>query len=95
MSTAIGFFPLMSERTRSENAAVQEIARLGMSANMIDADARVLPPGKLYTIYSTSDVLGSLPADYETVVRRAALWAGVDEDYICGVVERFERRFVT
>ncbi|KAI0638164.1 hypothetical protein C8Q77DRAFT_1153833 [Trametes polyzona] len=32
------------------------------------------------------------PPDLELVVARAARWAGVDEDYVLGVVERFERR---
>jgi len=88
----------MRESTPPESRAGQEIAhrkRPELTANPINADERVLRPGESYTIHSTSDVLGSLPADYETVVRRAAHWTGVDEDYVCGVVERFERRFVT
>ncbi|KAH9951607.1 hypothetical protein B0H21DRAFT_775794 [Amylocystis lapponica] len=65
-----------------------------LSANVIEAGDRAMRPGECYNIYSTADVLGSVPADYEAVVRRAGHWAGVDEDYVCGVVERFERRFV-
>ncbi|KAI0686432.1 hypothetical protein BC835DRAFT_1288082 [Cytidiella melzeri] len=51
-----------------------------------------LRPGQSYRIYHTSDILGSLPEDYEFFVARVAKWAGVDERCICGVVERFERR---
>ena len=69
--------------------------RPAMSANTINEDERVLRPGTSYTIHNTSDLLGSLPHDYEMVIKRAAQWAGVDEDYICGVVERFERRLVS
>ncbi|KAF7793654.1 hypothetical protein EIP86_004769 [Pleurotus ostreatoroseus] len=53
-----------------------------------------LRPGQAYAIYNTQDVLGALPADLERVVRRAARWAGVEEEYVCGVVERYERRLV-
>lgn len=51
-----------------------------------------LRPGHAYAIYHTQDVLGALPEDYEVVVRRAARWAGVEEEYVCGVVERYEHR---
>ncbi|KAI0770859.1 hypothetical protein BC629DRAFT_1642210 [Irpex lacteus] len=51
-----------------------------------------LNPGQSYRIYHTSDILGALPGDYEFVVQRVAWWTGVDEEYVCGVVERYERR---
>lgn len=51
-------------------------------------------PGEGYTIYNTQDVLGTVPEDYALVVGRAARWTGVDEEYIYGVVERYERRLV-
>ena len=63
-----------------------------MTANAIDKDHAHLRPGEQYTIYHTQDILGSLPADLELVVERAAKWAGVDDDYVAAVVERLERR---
>ncbi len=64
----------------------------GMNANTIDDSADALRPGQKYPVYNTQDILGTVPEDLELVVARAASWAGVDEDYILGVVERFERR---
>ena len=45
-----------------------------------------------YTIYSGQDVLGALPEQLAIVVGSAARWAGVDEDEMCGMIERLERR---
>lgn len=64
-----------------------------MSAMQMDEDSTALRPGEAYTIYQTQDLLGSLSEDLETITRHAASWAGVDEDYISGVVERYEHRF--
>lgn len=63
-----------------------------MNASTIDDSADALRPGQNYPIYNTQDILGTVPEDLELVVVRAARWAGVDEDYVLGVVERFERR---
>ena len=51
-------------------------------------------PGEEYAIYNTQDILGSLPTDLELVISRAAKWAGVEDNYVCGAVERFERRLL-
>lgn len=51
-------------------------------------------PGQPYTIFNARDVLGTLPEEYELIVSRAALWAGVPEQYLFSVIERFERRVV-
>ena len=49
-------------------------------------------PGERYAMYSAQDVLGSLPEDYEHVVKRGEKWTGVGCEDLCAVVERFERR---
>ncbi len=59
---------------------------------MIAEGVDQLQPGEEYTIYNTQDILGSLPTDLELVISRAAKWAGVEDNYVCGAVERFERR---
>ena len=53
-----------------------------------------LRPGEEYAIYNTSDALGTLPPQYDAVIKRAARWCGVQDDYVAGVVERFERRLL-
>lgn len=63
-----------------------------MQATRVRESSTSTRPGQLYRIYNTRDVLGSLPEDYEKLLRHAASWAGVDEDYLQGVIERFERR---
>ncbi|KAI0650789.1 hypothetical protein C8Q79DRAFT_1007021 [Trametes meyenii] len=70
------------------------VSRPEMNANAIDDGLDVLRPGQNYHIYNTQDILGTVPPDLELVVNRAAKWAGVDDDYVLGVVERFERRLV-
>ncbi|OJT03792.1 RNA polymerase I-specific transcription initiation factor rrn7 [Trametes pubescens] len=81
--------PTDSERVGSAQA---DADYPGMNANTIDDSADALRPGQKYPVYNTQDILGTVPEDLELVVARAASWAGVDEDYILGVVERFERR---
>lgn len=51
-----------------------------------------LQPGESYTIYHSRDVLGNLPEEQALIITRSAKWVGVSDDYLCGVVERFERR---
>lgn len=63
-----------------------------MTATHPHESSSELRPGQAYAIYHTQDVLGALPEEYEAVVRRAALWAGVEEEYVCGMVERYEHR---
>lgn len=53
-----------------------------------------LRPGESYMIYNSRDVLGTRPKEMESVVHRGATWVGVDEAYVCGVVEKFERRLL-
>ncbi|KAI0677598.1 hypothetical protein C8Q78DRAFT_960540 [Trametes maxima] len=91
-------FPL-SERPpspspHSDTDDTTPAARHAMNANEIDDGSDVLRPGQNYHIYNTQDILGTVPPDLELVVNRAAKWAGVDDDYVLGVVERFERRLM-
>ena len=64
------------------------------TANEVHLGTDILGPGEQYTIHNTQDILGTLPRDMEIVISRAAKWAGVEEGYVAGVVERFERRVV-
>ncbi|KAH7921820.1 hypothetical protein BV22DRAFT_1106975 [Leucogyrophana mollusca] len=68
-------------------------ARALPSTRLNGDDQGVLRPGESYTIYNSRDVLGKLPEDYELVVERSAKWTGVSNDYLCGIVELYERRF--
>jgi RNA polymerase I-specific transcription initiation factor RRN7 len=53
-----------------------------------------LRPGERHVVYNSRDVGGSLPEEYEAIIGRAAIWAGVGDQYLCGVVEQFERRIM-
>ncbi|EIN10460.1 hypothetical protein PUNSTDRAFT_112312 [Punctularia strigosozonata HHB-11173 SS5] len=53
-----------------------------------------LRPGQGYRIQKASDRLGTVPEDYDRVLRRAGQWTGVDGDSVGVVIERFERRLV-
>ena len=63
-----------------------------LPATPLSATSTDLHPGQSYRIYHSSDILGTLPEEYEFLVRRVAKWTGVDEGYVCSVVERYERR---
>ncbi len=90
------YFPLTRHSSTPDEGVRSEVFEDSlpdaMSAVRIHENSSNLGPGNAYAIYHTQDVLGSLPEDYEKIVNRAATWAGVEEDYVCGVVERFERR---
>jgi len=58
------------------------------------SDTVDLRPGEAFKIFNARDVFGALPDDYQLVVNKAAGWAGVSEECMCAVVERFERRLV-
>jgi RNA polymerase I-specific transcription initiation factor RRN7 len=51
-------------------------------------------PGESYTIFNARDILGTLPEEYGLVISRAARWVGVSDEYLSGVIEKFERRVV-
>lgn len=59
-----------------------------------DGNMGILEPGEMYTIYDAKDVLGNLSGEVKMLVEKSAQWAGVDCDFVCGVVERYERRLV-
>ena len=94
------YFPLPSHTTPASSASPSPPTAPAappeppLPAQPPHETSTALRPGQAYAIYNTQDVLGALPADLERVVRRAARWAGVEEEYVCGVVERYERRLV-
>lgn len=65
----------------------------GLAATVInEGETDDLRPGESYTIYHSRDVLGNLPEEQALIITRSAKWVGVSDDYLCGVIERFERR---
>lgn len=88
------YFPLSTESgdARPEAIAPHSIVE-GLSATKINiGETTVLQPGESYTIYHSRDVLGNLPEEQALIITRSAKWVGVSDDYLCEVVERFERR---
>ncbi|KAJ3989701.1 hypothetical protein F5890DRAFT_1570321 [Lentinula detonsa] len=51
-----------------------------------------MAPGEKHTIFHSRDVFGSVPTEYEMLVRRGSNLVGIPEDYIDGLVEKYERR---
>ncbi|KAJ3869410.1 hypothetical protein EV359DRAFT_30132 [Lentinula novae-zelandiae] len=49
-------------------------------------------PGEKYTIFHSRDIFGSVPEEYEMLVRRGSNLVGIPEDYIDSLVEKYERR---
>ena len=93
--TAAEFFTLqpLPERTQTQvPPSPENPTSLELPAQSIPIDENAPLPGQDYKIYHATDLLGSLPADYELVLEQAAKWCGVDESYISAAVQRFERR---
>jgi len=91
------YFPIAAGAATENNNRHEEVPSYhevtAMRLNEDDAEKAVLP-GESYTIFDARDVLGTQPEEYEIVVRRASGWAGVEEEYMCRVVEKYERRVV-
>ncbi|KII95103.1 hypothetical protein PLICRDRAFT_202168 [Plicaturopsis crispa FD-325 SS-3] len=49
-------------------------------------------PGEAYIIYNSRDVSGTLPEEYERVLSRGARCVGVSNEYLAGVVQKYEHR---
>ena len=60
----------------------------------LETNVNKLRAGESYRVYNAQDVFGRLPDRYAIVLSRAACWAGVSEDELSEVIERFERRLV-
>lgn len=59
-----------------------------------DLEAKSLRPAENYAIWNSRDVFGTLAEDFGALLGRAAKRIRIGEDYLGGVVERYERRFV-
>ncbi|KAF8138412.1 hypothetical protein EV363DRAFT_1393864 [Boletus edulis] len=91
------YFPLASgtaDQTQGERPVLTGRGLLLTKMNDGE-DVDVLEPGEKYTIYDAKDVLGNLSGDLKMIIERSARWAGTDCDFVCGVVERYERRLAT
>ncbi|KZT12475.1 uncharacterized protein LAESUDRAFT_733156 [Laetiporus sulphureus 93-53] len=90
----IDSFPLERRSTRmaSEEASAQRSDLKPLRPTLISDDGMSLRPGQEIRIYKTQDAARPLPEQYETVIKRAAQWTGVPEDYVARLVENFERR---
>lgn len=100
---AIDFFPLdlKDMNSRPEKPQHPAVDPLTSQATLLadeddqdDEEEGDLRPGEKHAIYNTFDTLGTLPQQYDVVIKRAAHWCGVHDDYVAGVVERFERRLL-
>ncbi|KAI6163014.1 hypothetical protein EDD17DRAFT_1813860, partial [Pisolithus thermaeus] len=90
------YFPLSNENATEGHTVITNVPapKAGSPTKTDDRKPDDLQPGESYTIYHSGDVLGSLPSELDVIIQRACQWAGVSSDYICSVVERYERRLV-
>lgn len=87
------YFPLTNEG--KQGAAEKTLLTNVLPSIKVNRDQPgILRPGESYTIYHSEDILGNLVPDLDVFIERASRWAGVSGDYLCGVVERYERRLV-
>lgn len=71
----------------------------GLPAGILEGDiegitGKRLRPAEGYAIWNSRDVFGTLAEDYEIVLSRAAKWTRTGQEYLSGVLELYERRFV-
>ncbi|KIJ70044.1 hypothetical protein HYDPIDRAFT_79247 [Hydnomerulius pinastri MD-312] len=90
------YFPLANGIAEvTPTALMADLKVQGLSSTKVNDDnLGVIEPGESYTIYHSRDTLGNLSPELDLLVQRSAGWAGVDGDFLCGVVERYERRLV-
>ena len=69
-----------------------KLRRGGQLAMMADEESQELRPGEGYRVYRSRDVCGTMAEEHRVVIMRAARWVRVPEEYLAGVVERYERR---
>ncbi|KZT74365.1 hypothetical protein DAEQUDRAFT_660695 [Daedalea quercina L-15889] len=98
-NAAVDFFPLDLKKQETQKDMHQPpMAELAtMQATLLvdeDEEDDSLRPGEKFIIYNTLDSLGTLPQQYDAVIKRAAHWCGVHDDYVASVAERFERRLL-
>jgi RNA polymerase I-specific transcription initiation factor RRN7 len=91
-------FPI-GRRTWAARWAEGVSSRSGLPAGILEGDfegtgAKRLRPAEGHAIWNSRDVFGTLAEDYEAVLGRAAKWTRTGQEYLSGVVELYERRFV-
>jgi RNA polymerase I-specific transcription initiation factor RRN7 len=83
------YFPLRVNQATGQVPIATERPQRGLRVTeMQDGTQEVLRPGVGYTMRYSEE----LPDEYAAIVRRAASWAGVGEEYLCAVVGMYERR---
>lgn len=88
------YFPLTNEGCR-QRAVGEGLMTNALSSIKVNHDKPgILRPGESYTIHHSGDILGSLVPDLDMLIERASRWTGMRGDYLCSVVERYERRLV-
>ncbi|KAF9226549.1 hypothetical protein BS17DRAFT_794039 [Gyrodon lividus] len=88
------YFPLTNGITKVTGHTANLRDKLFSSMQENDGDFGMPEPGESYTIYHSQDILGNLSPELELLVQKSARWAGVDSDFLCGVVEGYERRLM-
>lgn len=90
------YFPLSNENVMRSQTVVTSgpVTKAGSPMKTNDSEPDILRPGESYTIYHSEDVLGNVPSELDVIIQRACRWAGVSSDYLCSVVEQYERRLV-
>jgi len=90
------YFPVGTNKATEVNIPREVPGKPKLPANLPnenDAEGAGYP-GEWYSILNGGDVLGTAAETYEQVVRRGSGWAGVDEEYMSRVVEKYEWRVV-
>jgi len=78
------------ERTTLQPSSINR----SLDANVMIDGTEHLRPGQAYPVYSSRDVLGTLPEGFEELLKHGASWIMVDEGFVCRVLEMFERRLL-
>ena len=94
-TTLVDYFPLSKESPDPQMSVEPFPFQLPRAIEGWNEDATPgWRPGQVYSVYNTQDVLGSIPDQYAGVLCRAARLVGVGDDYLSGVIEKYERRLV-
>jgi len=78
----------------SATSTARRAAYPSLKAGNGEESQKMRRPGEQYAIYSSQDILGTLPDEFAVVVEHAGRWVGVNCEELLSVVEKYERRLV-
>lgn len=86
------YFPILPRREAGNEAEARANDEGDRHLRATTVSECIHRPGEGYRMYSSQDMFGIEPRDYEEIIGRGARWVGIKVEFLNGVVETYERR---